>query len=68
VVILFKKTNAFNQTDVAKTVELIHLFFGSISSHCECLPAAFDVKYFLKGLKVILEGDSSYAIGTFPLI
>jgi hypothetical protein len=63
VVILLKKTNAMNQTSVAKTMEFVHHLFSSISSRCECLPAAFDVKYFLKGLKVVLEGESSYAIG-----
>lgn len=63
VVILLRKTNAMNQTSVAKVMELIHHLFVSISNRCENLPAAFDVKYFLKGMKVVLEGESSYSIG-----
>lgn len=61
--ILLRKTNAINQTSVAKTMELIHHLFASISNRCDSLPAAFDVKYLLKGLKLILEGESSYSIG-----
>ena len=34
VVILLKKTNALNQTAVAKTMEFVHHMLGSISSRC----------------------------------
>lgn len=68
VVILFKKTNALKQTAVAKTMELISMFFASISLSDNCLPAAFDVKYFLKGVKTILDGESSFAISKALLL
>jgi hypothetical protein len=63
ILILFKKTNSNDQVAVIKAFDLIHLFFTSIENRGRTLPTTFDLKFLLKGMKNILEGEAVFSIG-----
>lgn len=68
ILILFKKTNSNDQVAVIKAFDLIHLFFTSIENRGRSLPTTFDLKFLLKGMKNILEGEAVFSIGTYPFM
>lgn len=68
VLILFRKTNNFDQLSVFRSFELIHQFLESIARRNRLLPTTFDFKVLLKAIRSVLEGESSMATGKVLLI
>ena len=54
-VILLKKTNVNDSEAVDIAIEMIDSFFEFIKNNNRTIPNTFDYKYFLEGLKILLN-------------
>lgn len=59
--IIFEKTNIYDSKTVMKTLEIIGKYLDYLTSEKKILPPTFNYISFYKALKVIFEGDFSYA-------
>lgn len=57
-----KKTNANDSEESYLTFECIDMLLTGITQKLRSIPATFDYKFFVDGIKIILEGEFEYAI------
>ncbi|KAL4459972.1 hypothetical protein ABPG74_003498 [Tetrahymena malaccensis] len=60
--IAYRKTKVFDHRNVMSTFNLIDLWMQTLSQNHQNIPADFDLKSFLKGIQIILEGDHAMCI------
>ncbi|EAR90961.2 hypothetical protein TTHERM_00145660 (macronuclear) [Tetrahymena thermophila SB210] len=60
--IAYRNTKVFDHRNVMSTFNLIDLWMQTLSQNHQNIPADFDLKSFLKGIQMILEGDHAMCI------
>lgn len=61
--IVFDKTNSYDPNPAMKGLDLLSRYLNHFSKNKKLLPPSFNYVQFLKGVKIVLEGEFSYSIG-----
>lgn len=62
VMIILKKTNAYDSYTVATTIEILNRWFQAIKEKNRLLPSYFDFRFFFEAIDILLHLD--HAIST----
>lgn len=66
--ILLGNTNLNDPDTVQTTFEMIDGFLNSIKKNLRYIPGTFDYKYFMEGMKTVLNSELSFSISQVLLL
>ena len=62
VTIIFNKTNVNTVIDLLKTLEFLGMMFKAIDAKNKVIPSNFNIMFFYRGVKMIIESEFSLAV------
>mgnify|MGYP002078730528 CR=1 FL=1 len=61
IAIIFNKANINNNIQVIKSIETVMELLQALDDKNKLIPSNFNIMYFYRALKMILEGESAFA-------
>ena len=60
--VLFNKVNLYDSLSVLKAIKFVDTALQTLSATDRSIPINFNYRFFFKGIKIILEGESAMGI------